>query len=184
MTRIILLRHADTQKDSSIHSSKWLLSTEGQKQSQDLLNDELLQSVDVIVTSTEEKSKLTIKPLAEKNGITPITHDNFSEVKRGNKFLSNEDFEKEKEKQLTDFDYKAFDGESGNEAFERFNKTLKELIEQNQNKTILIVTHGTVLNIYLAKRFDKLHQIVERWHKTPFGRYAIIENGQLIKDII
>ncbi len=184
MTKIILLRHADTQKDSSAHSSKWLLSKEGQKQSQDLLDNELLQDVDIIVTSTEEKARLTVEPLAKKLGLEPTANDDFSEVRRGDKFLSNEDFEREKEKQLTDLDYKAFNGELGNEAFIRFNETLEELVSLNPNKTILITTHGTILNIYLAKRFDKLGQIVERWHKTPFCGYAIIEDGQLIKDIV
>ena len=108
----------------------------------------------------------------------------FDEVKRGDKFLKKEDFEAEKEKQLSDLSYNAFDGESGIDALERFKSGILKISEENKGKNILLVTHGTILNIYFANLLDKNNEITDRWKKTTFDAYGITENGKVTKDII
>jgi len=184
MTKIILLRHADTEKDKNLNASEWGLSEFGKKQAVQLLGDTVLQDVDVIYTSTERKSLLTAKPLANKLNLNINQDSNFDEVKRGDTFYSKEEFELEKQKQLSDFSYSAFDGESLEKAYLRFKEGVEAIGTQNEGKTILIVTHGTVLNAYLARTFGFENKIVDRWQRTPFAGYAILENGQLIKDIV
>lgn len=183
-TRIIFLRHADTQKDPNLNAALWELSENGKKQAEELVNLPIMNDVDVIYTSEEKKTALTINPLIKKLEKETIPLSFFNEVKRGDKFLSKEEFEIEKEKQLTDLNYSAFDGESGNEALARFKRGIDRVIKENEGKTILIVTHGTILNIYFADILNLYNKLPERWQETNFCVYGIIEEGIVIKDIV
>ncbi len=178
---IIFLRHAETEKDPSLNASLWGLSDVGKKQAEEIAELPLMNKVDIIYTSEEKKAILTAEPLAKKlsKKIVPLSF--FNEVKRGDKFLTKEEFEKEKAKQLEDLSYPAFNGESGLEALKRFQKGVEEIKE---NKNILVVTHGTILNIYLANLLNSFSELPERWSKTLFCSYGVVENNIVVKDII
>lgn len=183
-TKIIFLRHADTQKDPNLNAALWGLSEEGKRQAEEVSNLPIMNEVDIIYVSEEKKTALTVEPLAKKlgNEITPLAF--FDEVKRGDKFLAKEEFEMEKVKQLQDLDYHAFGGESGKEALARFKQGVELVAKENAGETILIVTHGTVLNIYFAGLLNAYDKLPERWQKTAFCAYGIVEDGNVVKDII
>ncbi len=183
-TRIIFLRHADTQKDPSVNASLWGLSEEGEKQAEKVSTLPIMNAVDVIYVSAEKKTTLTVKLLADRLGKEIYPLSLFDEVKRGDKFLTKEEFEAEKVKQLMDLEYHAFGGESGKEALARFKASIAQILKENKDKAILIVTHGTILNIYFADLLNVYKQLPERWEKTVFCAHGIVENGIVIKDII
>jgi broad specificity phosphatase PhoE len=182
--RIIFLRHADTKKDPSINASQWGLSEEGQLEAENIaVLDEML-GIDVIYTSDEPKTILTVTPLAKRLNKDPHTLSAFNEVQRGDKFLTKEEFELEKKKQLEDLTYKAFDGESGLEALARFKQGVSQVVGENPNREILVVTHGTVLNIYFADLLADINNLSDRWSRTRFCAVGIVEDGKVVRDII
>lgn len=183
-TKIIFLRHADTQKDPNVNAALWGLSEEGKKQAEKAANLPVMDEIDVIYVSEEKKTALTVEPLAKKLGKELIPLSFFNEVKRGDKFLTKEEFESEKVKQLTDLDYPAFGGETGKEALTRFKEGVEQVAKENIGKTILIVTHGTVLNIYFADLLNAYDELPVRWQKTTFCAYGVVEDGKVVKDII
>lgn len=183
-TKIIFLRHANTQKNPNLNAALWELSEEGKKQTEEIASLSIMNKVDVIYISREKKTALTVESLARKLGKEAIPVSFFNEVKRGDKFLTKEEFEAEKVKQLKDLDYHAFDGESGKEALTRFKQGIDQILKENIGKTILVVTHGTVLNIYFADLLNTYDKLPERWRKTTFCAYGIVENGIVAKDII
>ncbi len=184
ITRFIFLRHADTEKDPLVNAAKWHLSEKGKQQAEEVSGLPIMTSVDVIYVLEEPKTYLTVEPLAKKldKKTWPLTF--FNEVKRGDKFLTKEEFEVEKVRQLKYLSYPAFGGESGVEALIRFNQGIKQVTTENDGKTILIVTHGTVLNIYFADLLNKYDELSQRWSKTTFCAFGIIENGKVTRDII
>lgn len=183
IAQLIFLRHAHTQKDPLINAAKWGLSEDGKQQARKVSEMSIANSVDVIYVSEEQKTFLTIEPLAKKLNKKPQALQFFNEVKRGDKFLTKEEFEVEKIKQLKDLSYSAFDGESGIEALARFNQGVEFVIKENQNKTILIVTHGTILNIYFASLLNAYNELPNRWDRTVFCAVGMVENGKVIQDI-
>lgn len=182
-TRLIFLRHAHTQKDPLINAAKWGLSKEGEKQAKDVAEMAIFNLTDVIYTSEEQKTFLTVEQLAKKLSKKTQSLPFFNEVKRGDKFLTKEEFETEKVKQLTELSYSAFDGESGIDALIRFKQGIEFVIKENPNKTILIVTHGTILNIYFADLLGAYRELANRWDKTDFCSIGVVENNRVIKDI-
>ncbi len=184
MTKIIFLRHAEVEKDPSVNAVFWNLSREGEDNAKKLLGVSELMEVDKIYSSSEKKAFLTVNPIADALSKEIEQLSFFDEVKREDKFLSKEEFEKEKLLQLEDIDYHAFDGESGREALLRFKEGVKKAEEENKEGAILIATHGTILNLYFADILNTYDKIFERWEKTGFCSYGVIENGKVIKDII
>lgn len=183
MTKIIFLRHAHTKKDPNQNASSWGLSKDGKQQTNKVIDDLKDQNIDIIYISSEPKTRLTIEPLNEVIKKEIIVKKGLDEVKRGDKFLSDEDFLKEKQLQLENWEYKAFDGESGNDAIKRFQNTIDNILKDNQDKTILVVSHGTILNLYFANLLNQNDKISERWQKTGFCTWGILENDKIIKDI-
>ncbi len=184
MTKIIFLRHAEVEKDPNVNAKEWVLSKEGEKNARKLLGVSELMEADRIYSSSEKKAFLTVKPIADKLQKEIIQLSFFDEVKRGDKFLSKEDFEKEKRLQLENIDYHAFDGESGREALLRFKEGIQKIKEECKEETVIIATHGTILNFYFANILNAQKEIFKRWEKTGFCSYGIIEEGEVIKDII
>jgi broad specificity phosphatase PhoE len=182
-TKLIFLRHAHTQKDPLVNAAKWVLSEDGKLQAKAVSEILAISNIEAIFVSDEHKTLLTIEPLIKKINIAPTSLSFFNEVKRGDKFLTKEAFEMEKVKQLTDLSYCAFDGESGLEALARFKQGVDLVIKENLNKTILIVTHGTILNIYFANLLNAYHELPDRWNRTDFCAIGMVENNRVIQDI-
>ena len=182
--KIIFLRHAYPLKDPNVNAALWGLSEIGKKQAESVATLPDMNSVDVIYVSEEKKTTLTVLPLAQKikKDFQPLAF--FNEVKRGDKFLTKEEFEAEKIKQLENLSYRAFDGESGNAALSRFKQGINYIFKKNPDKTILVVTHGTILNIYFADLLNAYNELPQRWKKTVFCAYGIVEDGKILKDII
>jgi broad specificity phosphatase PhoE len=181
---VIFLRHAETEKNPSVNAVFWVLSEKGITEAKKVSELPVFNTIDIIYTSEEKKSILTAEPIAQKNSKNIQSVHFFNEVVRGDKFLTKEEFEQEKKLQLLDLDYKAFDGESGNDALKRFIQGVDSIVRENNGKTILIVTHGTILNIYFAYLLNKNDILPERWNKTAFCAYGIVKDGKVIKDII
>lgn len=187
-TQIIFLRHADTEKNPKINASLWCLSEKGKEQAEKTSLFDIMKNIDIIYVSQEKKTALTAKPIADKLNKNIYSLGSFDEVRRGNKFFSKEEFEQEKEKQLKDLNYSAFNGETGIEALKRFKDGILKIIKENAGKKILVVTHGTILNIYFADILKKEAGLKGRWNNTDFCAYGIIEiiqgKEKVIKDII
>ena len=183
-TTIIFLRHAKTQTDPTQHAKSWILSDLGRQQALNFVDDPIINTIDVIHASNEEKSVLTAAPIADKLHKEITRNPGFNEVKRGDEFLSDKDFQSEKRRQLEDWDYSASNGESGHEALARFETNLEEVINKHKGKTILLVSHGTILNLYFAKITKTKNQTFDRWQNTAFCGYGIVTDGKVVKDII
>lgn len=184
MSKLIFLRHAETQKDPSINAALWGLSEKGKQQAIDIANNPLLSEVDVIYVSSEPKTLHTVDFLLKKLKLKPIQNESFDEVRRGDGFYSKDDFENEKKLQLSDLSYKAFGGESCEDALSRFKKGIDEVLGNNNQQKVLIVTHGTILNVYFAYLLNDFKDLPERWEKTKFGALGVVEKGQVVKDIV
>ena len=182
-TKIYFIRHVDTLKDPNQNASKWVLSSKGEEQAREISELAFLQDCDVIFVSSEIKTYLTIEPLAKKVNIGIVENPDLDEVRRGDKFFTKEEFEIEKFKQLEELDYPAFGGETANQALQRFSNAVNLIKKTYEGKSIIIVSHGTILNLYFASILSKFSDLKNRWSNTKFGAIGIIEDNKVLKDI-
>ncbi len=182
---LIFIRHAKTKINKEIPIADWDLTEEGYKQAKEIKDIDKFQDVDILISSTEQKAFLTIKPLADKLGKEIIQIKEFGEIKRpGSEKLTPEQYEDMKVKIFHDLDFTDHGWETTNQALERFKKATEQINKNYDDKKILICVHGSVMTLYFAYLQNKLDSLMERWKNTNFGSYGVIRDNKVIKDIV
>ncbi len=118
--KYIFLRHAETIKDPDIDAKDWKLTAEALDKINEYNDIGVFDGVEVIVTSMENKAITTALPVSKKYNLNIINMEEFNEIGRSNKFLTNEEFLVQKKRQLTELDAEVDGGESGRSALSRF----------------------------------------------------------------
>lgn len=182
----ILLRHAQTLIDLSIPTEKWKISEQGEKKIKKLVETGIFDDVELLFSSDEEKAVKTIEHLSKRIGKKPIISSSFREIYRGKENIqTQEKYERVIEKILVDNNFRYKDWESTETAINRFKKGILSIDERNQNRKILIVSHGLILTIYFANILKCPSRIIfERWKKTEFCGWGIVKDEKVIKDIV
>ena len=78
----------------------------------------------------------------------------------------------------------------GTESFQagltRFTATLASLRSENHGKTLLVVSHGTILSLYFAALCGTLEdgrKLYIKWKNLLFLAWGLIENGKITRDL-
>jgi len=163
-----LLRHAETIKDPDTHPKDWLLTSDSLDKIHEYITEGKLNSITKIVSSTEAKAVATGKPIAEYLNLPIEEMEEFVEVKREKKFLTDEEFLIQKQKELEARSERVNGVESGDEAVTRFKLGMQKLEEKYSGENILIISHGTIMALFLADHKNDFENIFERWEKIKF----------------
>ncbi len=181
----IFVRHAKTRVDGMVPIENWILTDEGKKQAEGLAKSNIFDDVDFLISSGEDKSYLTIKPLADKLKKKVIRIKELGEIERpGSEKISKKKYEDMKVKIFKNLDYTELGWETANHALERFMKAVALLDKKYEHKRILICAHGTVMTLYFANLQNKLEDLFSRWCSLEFGAYGVVEKGKVVKDIV
>lgn len=159
MTTIYLIRHSKTLKVNNtfnndnlqIQNEKYCLSIEGEQIAKEKLDNKEFENVDVLYSSNYVRTIQTAKYLAEKNNLEINISNNLGERKFGINSWDElpESFER---KQFLDENYKISNGESQKEVRDRMYYNILEILNNNQNKRIAIISHSTAIT-YLLKEW-------------------------------
>lgn len=163
MKTIYLIRHSgpfvDIKNYADYKNVLWedynrnmILSSVGENRAKELCNIKELNNIDRIFASNSVRAIATAKYLAEKNNIKIELDKRIDERVFGVETLNElpKDFNK------LSFDNKNFkmkNGESFNEVDSRFINFINDLLEQDNNKNILVI-HGLILLSYLETVCD------------------------------
>ena len=143
-----------------------MLSEEGKNQIIELTEFLQSQSIDKIYTTTSSRTKHTVEYIAKQRNIDITEKDCLKEISFGDfegldfneiKVKYPEEFQKMIDK---GYEYRYPNGESLIDSYNRVSKEIKEIIDDNDNKTILICSHGgTIRNIitYLISNSYEYH---------------------------
>lgn len=158
MTTIYLIRHSKTLKVNNefnndnlqIQNEKYSLSIEGEQIAREKLNNKEFNNIDVLFSSNYVRAIQTAKYLADKNNLEINIISDLGERKFGINDWSElpQDFEK---KQFLDENYKMSNNESRKEVTDRMYNTIVKILNDNKNKRIAIVSHGTAISFLLRK---------------------------------
>jgi broad specificity phosphatase PhoE len=183
--KYIFLRHAETIKDPNKNSVDWDLVPEALAFVNDYINQGEFENVTKIISSTESKAIATAKPVLEylnnkrkienKNKIVLELNEDFVEVKREKKFLTDEEFLDQKKRELANLDNIENGVESDRAALLRFIKGIEDAEDKYENENILIVSHGTIMTLYFAYLQNEMEDIFARWEKIKFCALGKVE---------
>ena len=158
MTTIYLIRHSKTLKvkneynddNLQIQNEKYSLSIEGEHIAEEKLNNKEFENIDVLYSSNYVRTIQTAKYIAEKNNIEININSDFGERKFGINTWDElpENFER---RQFQEENYKLSNGESRKEVTDRMYNAIIKILNDNKNKRIAIVSHGTAISFLLRK---------------------------------
>ena len=163
MTTVFISRHSQpfrkllgeykVNEVGQIRNEKTPLSVDGEKYAEQMSDYPELFNIDVLYSSHYVRAIATAKYIAEKNNILLNVDERLGERKFGVKNMKElpSGFEEE---QLRNWDYKLPNGESANEVSKRMNEVLSDILINNKNKNIAIISHGTAISTMLKKWCD------------------------------
>lgn len=183
MVKLILVRHAltvDNQKSRLSGHIDSSISEEGREQIDKITNYLKDFDIDKIYTTTSSRTKDTVKKLSELKFIEIIEKESLKEISFGDfEGLTFDEIKDKYPKEFQDmiekgYEYKYPNGESLIDSYNRVCIELDNIISNNDNRTILICSHGgTIRNIitYLISNSYKYH-----WNfKIDNGSVTILE---------
>lgn len=183
MTIVYLVRHSkplkvnnNHTKDSlQIQNEKKILSSEGEALAEKHFSNEIFNNIDCVYSSNYIRAISTAKYVAEKNNIEINIIDDLGERKFGINTWDElpNNFER---KQFLDEDYKIVGGESQREVRKRMKSAIMQILNENREKKIVIVSHGTAIS-FLLKEWCDIELVEEKLQYNFNGKN--IFNGYL-----
>ena len=166
-TIIYLVKHAEELKENGIKNvsdntqlinEKYILSVRGEEQSRILSENPELNNIDILWSSSYVRAKATAKYIAYRNNIEINIDSSLNERRLGNledlsKWMKNKKFGVV-QAYLQDKKWKAREGESCEEATKRVTHFLQKILNENNGKRIVLVSHGALISFLLTNWCD------------------------------
>src|SRR5829696_1042016 len=151
-TNLILVKHSLPEIQQSLPAKEWKLSEEGSRRAGQLAERLIQYQPEILISSTEPKALGTAEILSEKFNLKPQIVDDLHEHDRSSApYLSRDDFENSVRAFFANPDKLVFGNETANEAYERFAQAVYSILESYQNKTVVVVAHGTVISLFVSR---------------------------------
>ena len=149
---LILVKHSMPEMEQDRPASAWKLSVEGQVRAQRLAEQLEDFEPEAILSSNEPKAQETAVILASQLQLDMQIVPDLHEHDRSNvPFLSHDMFQTS----IRDFfekpDELVFGRETANQAHTRFYRAVHSILNEYKNKTVIIVTHGTVISLFVSR---------------------------------
>ena len=167
MTRVILVRHGETDDNSCMKLSGHIdskLSNLGLSQSQKTSKFLKDYNIDYIYSSPSSRAVDTIKDLAKEKSLDIIINDNLKEMNFG-------DFEGKTFKEIQSsyseefenmiklgFEYKYPNGENLIEFHNRISLYIDNIIKKNRDKSMLICAHAGAIRCIISHLLSKSYE--------------------------
>lgn len=168
-SELALLRHSQPAIESEKPAHQWTLTDEGRRRSTRIAALLTAWRPDRILSSSEPKAVETAELIASHLGLSCAADDGFGEHSRHTApfYVSRAEFERRLEDLFREPDRVAFGEESALVAAARFRESLERVRRRCPEDRLAVVTHGTVMSLYLAEvTGESAWQLWKRW-TTP-----------------
>lgn len=157
-SHLILVRHAAVHIDPAIPSNEWPLTAGGRSTTHQLAHQLKPYQPGRIITSEEAKAQATGAALADVLHLPTKTAPGLQEHdRRGVPFFENKaDFETAVATFFARPVELVFGRETAVQATTRITQAINHQLEANPNNTLAIVSHGTVLTLFICQHNPEL----------------------------
>jgi broad specificity phosphatase PhoE len=131
---------------------EWNLSDEGRARSQRLAERLTKYRPEFLVSSVEPKARQTAEIISIKHGLELHIVEGLREHDRdGLSYIPNDEFQSAICEFFERQDELVFGNETANQAHARFNRAVQSVLNYLENKTTVIVAHGTVIALFVSR---------------------------------
>ena len=149
---LILVKHSVPQLEPDHPASTWKLSEEGRLRAQGLAEQLEDFAPEVLVSSDEPKARETADILGNHLQLPVQILLGLHEHDRSKvPFLSHDAFQGAIREFFQKPDELVFGGETANQAHTRFYGAVHSVLKDHRDKTVIIVTHGTVISLFVSR---------------------------------
>lgn len=153
MPNLILIRHSAPEIIPGLPAHQWRLSEEGRSRCNLLAAKIRSYSPEVVVSSIEPKAQETAQLVADQLGLNSQTVEGLHEHERNRvKWLGKAQFELEVANFFKYPEQLVMGEETANQAYKRFAAAVASLRENYVGKNIVVVAHGTVITLWVARK--------------------------------
>lgn len=171
--RLYLITHAHTQQVQTEDARTWTLSNAGREQAEALAHAPFWDDVDLVLVSSEAKTRLTVQPVLEARSLPVWTEARFDELRRPG-WVDN--YEERVQQAFANPTQPAGDWESAARAMDRFMDGMmlmkKRFVAQ---ETLALVSHGLILSLYRAHLLGQSHVDFADWQRLSFASVALVD---------
>ena len=173
MRRLVLVRHAQVRIDPELRPGLWELTAEGRADAERLSQLPVFAGVEAIVTSPEPKARATAEPIAKAAGVELRVEQELREAERGPAPVA------DRARFVAQVDAwlggAAVPGwESRDAAAARIVACVARLLEALAGD-VALVSHGTVLSLYLAWLRGEERVALAEWEAIPLPAVAVVD---------
>ena len=150
MTRLILVRHAQSAPSREAPEPDWPLSELGRRQAAELAPVLAELGVDALASSPFVRAIETLKPYADGAGLEIAVDADLRERALGGWLAEPAEVEAAVRRMHADLEFCLPGGETGHACLARFRAALSRVVEASDGATIAVGSHGGVLSHLLA----------------------------------
>lgn len=175
MSYLYLIRHPRTHVDPTRPSHEWGLSEQGRAQLDGLVGAPFCKVVQAIYASTQPKALEPATAIGAKHGIAVIALPGLAEVSRGTEaYLNASDYDNALSKFFSLPDTSVAGWERANDALDRFQMAIHEIVRQHPNASIAVLSHSMVLTLFTAMLANDPPTLMH-WHAIDFATVAAVD---------
>jgi broad specificity phosphatase PhoE len=153
MSRLILVRHAAPAIDPTKSSAEWILSDEGREAARDLFRPLAKYAPEAVFSGPKPKLKETAELLAGEAAVVATVLPGLAEhQRRSSRYVAKEEFEAAIRRLFLEPGNIVYGEESADMTYTRFAGALDGARQAHGNATIVAVSGGTAICIYIARR--------------------------------
>src|SRR5262245_9128887 len=170
MRYLILVRHSLPDVVPAVPGRLWQLSAEGRARCQLLAERLSVYHPASIVASTEPKATETAALLSDHLHMPYKTGEGLHEHEREHTpYLGQEAWMQTMISFFSRPDEMVFGSESATQALQRFHAAVQQVLQQYEEGNIIIVTHGTVMTLFIAQHAHI--QLLPFWHSLDMPAF-------------
>jgi len=153
--KVIFVKHSLPQIDPATPANQWILSAEGARRCLPLAQRLADYHPDIVISSDEPKAVETAQRVAEHLALPWQTGQGLHEHQRQTTpfFPTIEAFQEGVERFFEQPARLVLGEETANQAHFRFAKAVDSVLAQHPHQTMVIVTHGTVMTLFVSRLF-------------------------------
>ena len=173
MRRLVLVRHAQVRLDPELPPRLWELTAEGRAAAERLAQLPVFVGVAAVVTSPEPKARATAEPIATAAGVELRVEQDLREAERGPAPVADRArFVAQVDAWLGGAPVPGW--ESVDAAAARIVACVARLLGELTGDVVL-VSHGTVLSLYLAGLRGDERVALTDWEAIPLPAVAVVD---------
>lgn len=152
MSMLLLIKHSLPEMLPGVPANQWRLSAEGRERCNTLSEALRPYAPDMVVSSIETKAVETGQIVAQKLSKPFRSFDGLHEHERGGvDFTSQEQFRANVQAFFQAPNELVFGRETASQTCRRFSDAIAALLSQYPDKNLAVVTHGTVITLFVAQ---------------------------------